>query len=162
MMSSVKARRPDARVTGVSVERMVSRGNGRELMVGITRDPVFGPAITFGAGGIAVEVLRDRAVALPPLNAALVSDMIESTRISKMLDEFRSLPAVDRPALEALLLRVSEIACEMPEVTEIDINPVVADESGVLALDARVVVKAVPEGAVQYSHLAIHPYPAQL
>jgi acetyltransferase len=162
MMSSVKARRPDARVTGVSVERMVSRGNGRELMVGITRDPVFGPAITFGAGGIAVEVLRDRAVALPPLNAALVSDMIESTRIAKMLDEFRSLPAVDRPALEALLLRVSEIACEMPEVTEIDINPVVADENGVLALDARVVVKAAAEGAVRYSHLAIHPYPAEL
>jgi acetyltransferase len=111
---------------------------------------------------IAVEVLRDRAVALPPLNAALVSDMIESTRISKMLDEFRNLPAVDRPALEALLLRVSEIACEMPEVTEIDINPVVADETGVLALDARVVVKGVAEGAVRYGHLAIHPYPAEL
>jgi acetyltransferase len=162
MMTSVKAQRPDARVTGVSVERMISRGNGRELMVGVTRDPVFGPAITFGAGGIAVEVLRDRAVALPPLNAALVSDMIGSTRIAKMLDEFRSLPAVDRPALEALLLRVSEIACEMPEVTEIDINPVVADENGVLALDARVVVEAVAEGAVRYGHLAIHPYPSEL
>ncbi len=162
MMAGVKARRPDARVTGVSIERMVSRGNGRELMVGITRDPVFGPAITFGAGGIAVEVLRDRAVALPPLNAALVSDMIDSTRVSKMLDQFRHLPAVDRPALEGLLLRVSEIACEMPEVEEMDINPVVADETGVLILDARVVVKAVPEGAVRYSHLAIHPYPAEL
>jgi acetyltransferase len=162
MMSSVGARRPDARITGVSIERMVSRANGRELMVGITRDAVFGPAITFGAGGIAVEVLRDRAVALPPLNATLVSDMIDSTRIAKMLDEFRNLPAVDRVALEALLLRVSEIACEMPEVEEVDINPVVADENGVLALDARVVVKAVPAGAVRYSHLAIHPYPAEL
>jgi acetyltransferase len=162
MMANVAARRPQARVGGVSIERMVSRANGRELMVGILRDPVFGPAITFGAGGIAVEVLRDRAVALPPLNATLVADMIDGTRVARMLDEFRHLPPVDRVALEGLLLRVSEIACEMPEVEELDINPVVADEHGVLALDARVVVKAVPAGAVRYGHLAIHPYPAEL
>lgn len=162
MMASVKAKRPGARVNGVSIERMVTRANARELMAGITRDSIFGPAITFGAGGIAVEVLRDRAVALPPLNAALVADMIDGTRVAKMLDQFRNLPAVNRVALEAMLLRVSEIACEMPEIAELDINPIVADEHGILALDARVVLEAVPKDAVRYGHLAIHPYPAEL
>ena len=107
-------------------------------------------------------MLRDRAVALPPLNTALVADMIGDTRVAKMLDRFRHLPAVDLVALEALLPRVSEIACEVPEVLELDINPIVTDESGALALDARVVVKAVAAGAPRYSHLAIHPYPADL
>jgi acetyltransferase len=162
MIADVRARRPEARVTGVAIERMVSRANGRELMVGIVRDNVFGPAVTFGAGGIAIEVLKDRAVALPPLNSTLVADMIHGTRISRMLDEFRHLPAVNEVELESMLLRVSEIACEMPEVLELDINPVVADEHGVLALDARVVLEKPPAGAKRYSHLAIHPYPADL
>jgi acetyltransferase len=147
----------------VSIERMVARAHARELMAGITRDPVFGPAITFGAGGIAVEVLRDREVGLPPLNARLVDDMIDGTRVAKMLAAFRNLPAVDRPALEALLLRVSEIvACEMPEVVELDVNPIVADASGVLALDARIVLAPALPGRAPYAHLAIHPYPADL
>ena len=162
MIDNVRARKPEARVTGVAIEPMVSRANGRELMVGIIRDNVFGPAISFGAGGIAIEVLKDRAVALPPLNATLVADMIHSTRISRMLDQFRHLPPVNLVELEALLLRVSEIACELPEVLELDINPLVADERGVLALDARVVLKPVPAGAKRYAHLAIHPYPADL
>lgn len=162
MMASVAARQPKARVNGVSIEPMISRPHARELMAGIARDPVFGPAIVFGAGGIAVEVLRDRAVALPPLNAALVADMIGDTRVAKMLDCFRHLPAVDLAALEALLLRVSEIACEIPEAVELDINPIIADESGALALDARVVVKAVSAGTARYAHLAIHPYPLDL
>ena len=162
MIDEVRARRPEARVAGVAIEPMVSRAHGRELMAGIVRDKVFGPAITFGAGGIAIEVLKDRAVALPPLSAMLVADMIRSTRVSRMLDRFRHLPPVDLVALEALLLRVSEIACEVPEVVELDINPLVADENGVLALDARVVVAAAPAGARRYSHLAIHPYPAHL
>ena len=162
MMAAVHTRQPAARVAGVSIEPMISRPHARELMAGIARDPVFGPAIVFGAGGIAVEVLHDRAVALPPLNAALIADMIGSTRVAKMLDRFRHLPAVDLAALEGLLLRVSEIACEIPEVVEMDINPIVADESGALALDARVAVRAVAPGTARYAHLAIHPYPADL
>ena len=162
MMAGVAARQPGARVNGVSIEPMVSRPHARELMAGIARDLVFGPAIVFGAGGIAVEVLRDRAVALPPLSARLAAEMIGDTRVAKMLGRFRHLPAVDRGSLEELLLRVSEIACEMPEVEELDVNPIVADESGVLALDARVVVKAVPAGLRRYTHLAIHPYPTDL
>ena len=162
MLESVARKRPQARLAGVTLEPMATRGHARELLVGIVRDPVFGPAITFGAGGIAVEVLRDRAVALPPLNARLVGDVIRGTRISKMLDEFRSLRAIDRGALEAVLLRVSEMACELPEIEELDINPLLADENGVVALDARVMLRAVPADARRYAHLAIHPYPVDL
>ena len=162
MMAAVARVRPGARVTGVSIEPMVTRPHARELMAGITRDSIFGPAITFGAGGIAVEVLRDRAVGLPPLNAALVDDMIRGTRVAKMLAQFRHLPPVDRAALEAVLLRVSEMAVELPQIEELDINPLVADERGVLALDARVVVREPPEGLPRYGHLAISPYPAEL
>ena len=161
MMSSVAKLRPEASVRGVSIEPMVARANARELMAGIVTDPVFGPAITFGAGGIAIEVLRDRAVALPPLNEALVEDMIRGTRVARMLGDFRNLPAVDRGALHAVLLRVSEIACELPEVVELDVNPLVADERGVVALDARVVLREAVPGR-KYAHLAIHPYPGEL
>ncbi|MGZ5061516.1 MAG: bifunctional acetate--CoA ligase family protein/GNAT family N-acetyltransferase [Usitatibacter sp.] len=162
MMAEVKRRRPEARIDGVSIEPMLNRPYARELMAGIARDPVFGPAIMFGAGGIAIEVLRDRVVALPPLNATLVEDMIHGTKVSRMLDRFRNLPPVDRAALDAVLLRVSEMATELPELVELDINPLVADERGALALDARIVVRAAPPGLPRYGHLAIHPYPQEL
>jgi acetyltransferase len=162
MMAAVARVRPGARVTGVTIEPMVTRPHARELMAGIARDPIFGPAITFGAGGIAIEVLKDRTVALPPLNAALVDDMIRGTRVAKMLSQFRHLPPVDRAALDAVLLRVSEMAVELPQIEELDINPLVADEQGVLALDARVVVRERPDGLPRYGHLAIRPYPAEL
>jgi acetyltransferase len=162
MLEVVSRLRPQARLRGVSIEPMVSRTHGRELMAGIVRDPIFGPAITFGAGGMAIEVLRDRAVALPPLNGMLVGDMIRGTRVSAMLGEFRNLPAVNRAELEAVLLRVSEIACELPEIEELDVNPLIADERGVVAVDARVVVRAEPAARVAYAHLAIPPYPADL
>jgi len=154
--------RPDARVSGVSLEAMVPRTHARELMAGIVNDPIFGPAITFGAGGIAIEVLHDRVVALPPLNKRLVEDMIHGTRVAKMLGDFRNLPAVDREALDAVLLRFSEIACEMPEIDELDINPVIASDNGVVAVDARIVLRSEVVSRRPYGHLAIHPYPAQL
>jgi acetyltransferase len=162
LTESVARTRPDARVSGVSVERMAASPHGRELMVGIARDNVFGPAITFGAGGIAVEVLRSRAIGLPPLTHALIVEMGRGTRVARMLERFRHLPAIDRGALEEVLLRVSEMACELPEVRELDINPLIADERGVLAIDARVVLRAVPAGEPRYAHLAIPPYPVEL
>jgi acetyltransferase len=162
ILHDVAASKPDAHVLGVTVEPMISRPHSRELMMGILRDRVFGPAITFGAGGIAVEVLHDRAVALPPLNARLVEDMIRDTRVARLLGQFRNLPPVDRAALVDVVLRVSGIACEIPEVEELDINPLVADEHGVLALDARVVVARRAGGAAPYAHMAIAPYPAHL
>jgi acetyltransferase len=154
--------RPQARVSGVTLEPMVRRPNGRELMAGILRDPVFGPAVVFGTGGTAVEVHRDRAVALPPLNPELIREMIGETRVSRLLGAFRNLPAVNAAALEAVLHRVSEMACELPWLEALDINPLIADENGIVALDARVVVHAHAGSGVRYEHMAIHPYPAHL
>jgi acetyltransferase len=162
IVATVKARRPGARITGVTVETMVARPHGRELMVGVLRDSIFGPAIAFGAGGIAVEVLRDRVIGLPPLNRLLVENMIHGTRVGKMLGEFRNLPAVDREALVAVLLRVSEMACALPELEELDVNPLIADESGAVAVDARVVLRPAGEQRTRYAHLAIHPYPEEM
>jgi len=152
-----------AQFRGVLVQRMVSRPSGRELIVGIARDPAFGPVISFGMGGIAVEVVRDSALALPPLNRMLAGDLIDRTRVASMLKPFRGMPAVDMESLIDALLRVSELACEFPCLQELDINPLLADENGVIALDARVRIDQgplVPDPV--YSHLAIHPYPKAL
>jgi acetyltransferase len=154
---------PQARFTGVLVQKMIARPHGRELIVGIARDPSFGPVLTFGMGGIAVEVVSDSALALPPLNRVLACDLIDHTRVSRMLGRFRGMPAVDMDRLIDTLIRVSELACELPCLRELDINPLLADEQGVIALDARVVVDQcalVPD--VAYSHLVIHPYPKSL
>jgi len=161
IIERAKRNRPGARMNGIAVEPMIVRPHGRELMVGVKRDAVFGPAITFGAGGTAVEVLRDRSVALPPLNAFLVAEMIRGTRVSKLLGAFRNLPPADMKALEAVLLRVSEMVCELPQVEELDVNPLIVDEEGAVVVDARVIVRDVPPMR-RYAHMAIHPYPSEL
>jgi acetyltransferase len=127
----------------------------------VVRDSVFGPAITFGTGGTAVEVYADRAVALPPLNAVLADDLVHDTRASRLLDAFRNMPPVDRAALQEVLLRVSELVCELPEILEMDINPLLADESGAIALDARIAIGRADRALPRYGHMAIHPYPVQ-
>jgi acetyltransferase len=163
LKGNVAAHAPGARFVGAHVQPMVVRPHGRELIVGIARDPNFGPVISFGMGGIGVEVLRDTAVALPPLNRFLAHEMIGATRVARMLRDFRGWPAVDMDALVDVLLKVSELACELPCVQELDINPLVADETGVIALDARVLLGDGPLAAdTRYSHLAIHPYPRSL
>ncbi len=156
-------RAPNARFHGVLVQQMIVRPNGRELLVGLARDPSFGPVISFGMGGIAVEVLRDAALALPPLNRFLARELISRTRVAKMLENFRGKPAVDIEVLIDVLLKVSDIACELPCVQELDINPLLVDDSGAVALDARVVLGDGPLAPdATYSHLAIHPYPKAL
>ncbi len=162
LSENIRRNRPDATLEGVSIEPMVLKPNGRELMVGVTHDAVFGPVITFGAGGTMVEVMGDRSVVLPPLNAFLVKDLIQRTRVAKMLGKFRHMPAVDMDALESVLLRVSEMVCELPALQEVDINPLIIDEHGALAVDARVVVALRPPSADRYAHMAIYPYPAHL
>lgn len=154
---------PGASFVGVNVQQMVQRPHGRELIVGLARDPTFGPVISFGMGGIAVEVFRDSAVALPPLNRFLARELISRTRVARLLERFRGLPAIDMDALVDTLLKVSDLACEIPCIHELDINPLLADERGVVALDARVLLGdgALAPDAV-YSHLAIHPYPKRL
>ncbi len=162
IITEVKKNRPEARLDGIAIQPMVVKPNGRELMLGVTTDPVFGPVITFGAGGIAVEVIGDRAVALPPLNRFLVHELINGTRISKLLGQFRNMPPVQMEALESLLLRVSEMVCELPWLKEMDINPLIVDEHGALAADARVVVDFAPVSSDRYAHMAIYPYPTHL
>jgi len=162
MLGTVKKNRPEARIDGVTIEPMLQRPNGRELLVGLVTDPVFGPVITFGAGGTAVEVMGDRAVTLPPLNHRLVQDLIGRTRVSKLLGAFRNMPVADMEALEQVLLRVSEIACELPQVRELDINPLIMDEHGAIAVDARMVVDYHSQTAERYDHMAIYPYPGHL
>ncbi len=162
IIDNVKHNRPNAKVDGISIEPMIVKPNGRELMIGVTTDPVFGPVITFGAGGTAVEIMGDRAVALPPLNSFLVSHLVQGTRIAKMLGSFRNMTPANMEALEDVLLRVSEMVCELPLLKEMDINPLILDEHGALAADARVVVEYRQPSADRYAHMAIYPYPAQL
>ncbi|MDO9312324.1 MAG: bifunctional acetate--CoA ligase family protein/GNAT family N-acetyltransferase [Nitrosomonas sp.] len=162
IIANVKLNRPDAQMDGVSIEPMVVKPNGRELMVGVTYDAVFGPLITFGAGGTMVEVIGDRAVVLPPLNTFLVKDLIQSTHAARMLGTFRHMPPVAMAALESVLLRVSEMVCELPALTEMDINPLIVDEHGALAADARIVIALRQPSADRYAHMAIYPYPAHL
>jgi acetyltransferase len=136
--------------------------NGRELMVGVTTDPVFGPVITFGSGGTTVEIMGNRAVALLPLNKFLAGELIKDARVSKMLGSFRQMAPANREALEDVLLRVSEMVCELSFLKEMDINPIILDEQGALAADARVIVEYRPPDIDRYAHMAICPYPAQL
>jgi acetyltransferase len=136
--------------------------HGRELQIAVINDPVFGPAITFGVGGTQSEILRDRAVAIPPLNHFLAKKMISQTHIAPLLGRFRNMPAINMDALVQVLRRVSEMVCELPAIKSMNINPLVADENGVMVLDARIVVEQQTDGADRYSHMAIHPYPSHL
>ena len=162
MLAEVRSRCPDAKLDGVVIEPMLERPNAREVLVGVTSDPVLGPVIVFGTGGVDVEAAQDRAVTLPPLNSFLVRDLINRTRVVKLLGEYRSRQAADLDALEQVLLRVSEMVCELPWIKELDINPLLVDEHGALALDARVVIGPRVSSADRYAHMAIHPYPAHL
>ncbi|MET0079772.1 MAG: acetate--CoA ligase family protein, partial [Candidatus Thiodiazotropha lotti] len=137
LIEQVKETRPEATIEGVTVEQMYQSPNGRELLIGIVRDPVFGPVISFGSGGTTVEVMGDSAIALPPLNRRLASDLIDRTKASKMLNQFRHMPAANREALVDVLLRVSSMACELPWIQEMDINPLILDDQGAVAVDAR-------------------------
>lgn len=162
IIQTVQENRPNARIDGVVIEPMAVKPNGRELMLGVTTDPIFGPVITFSAGGTMVEVLADRAVALPPLNSFLVRDMISRTHVAKLLGAFRHMPPIDMTALEDVLLRVSEMVCELPWIKEMDINPLIVDEQGAIAADARFVVGFPTPSTQRYAHMAIHPYPTHL
>jgi len=160
MLARVRALRPEARIDGFTVQGMVVRPGAHELIAGMTIDPQFGPVLLFGQGGTAVEVIGDRAVALPPLNVRLASELISRTRIAKLLAGYRDRPPVDHAALHRVLERLSQLVMDVPEVIELDINPLLADAQGAIALDARVrVARATSTGA---DRLAIRPYPREL
>lgn len=154
--------RPDAQIKGVVIEKMHQPRGGRELMLGVVNDPAFGPAISVGLGGTMVEIIGDRAIGLPPLNAFLAGRMIDGTRAARYLEAFRGKPAASRPALVAAIQRLSDMVCELPWIEELDINPLVVDETGVTAVDARIVVRRISAARRKYAHMAIHPYPIDL
>ena len=162
LVDEVQAKVPDATIDGVTIEKMYRSSNGRELMIGIIRDPVFGPVISFGSGGTMVEIMGDSVISLPPLNRRLATDLINRTKVSKMLGKFRNMPAVDLDQLIDVLLSVSSMACELPWVQEMDINPLIIDDKGIIAVDARIMVEFPKPSTDPYHHLAIHPYPVQL
>jgi acetyltransferase len=162
MLADVKRLRPDATIEGIVIEPMAARPHAREVLLGMTSDPVLGPVIVFGAGGVDVEAFQDRAVTLPPLNRYLARDLIRRTRVATLLGPFRNRPPVDMDALENVLLRLSEMVCELPWLAELDINPLLVDEHGALALDARIVIAPRVPTADRYGHMATHPYPAHL
>lgn len=161
MKENIETAQPDANIEGYVVQPMVSRQNSIELILGLATDPVFGPVILFGQGGTAVEVLDDKALALPPLNVALARDLVARTRVSRLLDGYRHVKPVDREALYRLLMVIGNLSADFPEVTELDINPLLASSDGFVALDARIKVRAASP-AKPSGHFAIQPYPQHL
>lgn len=159
ILRRARAAKPNARITGVTVHPMYVRPKARELIVGAADDPTFGPVIVFGRGGTAVEVINDKALALPPLDMKLAGDLINRTRVSRLLAGYRNVPPADRRALELMLVKLSQLLADIPEVREVDLNPVLADENGVIAVDARVMVAPVAAGA--RSRFAVKPYPKE-
>ncbi|MEI7613846.1 MAG: bifunctional acetate--CoA ligase family protein/GNAT family N-acetyltransferase [Betaproteobacteria bacterium] len=162
IIEMVGKKNPNARINGVSIEPYIARPNGRELMIGVLRDPTFGPIITFGSGGTEVEIFSDLAVALPPLNRFLAKDLIHSTRAANLLGDYHNMPPINMEALEEVLLNISEMVCELPWLQELDLNPLIVDDKGAIAADARIVIDYAPTSGDRYSHMAIHPYPAHL
>jgi len=157
-IENAKRYRPEARIDGVTLQRMLSR-EGQELIMGAKLDPEFGPIILFGMGGILTEVFKDSAIALPPLNRLLARRLMQQTRVYQLLKGFRNLPAVDLMLLEEILIRLSQLVTDFSEIAELDINPLLVSGKQAYAVDARVMVK--PLRVTSPHHLVISPYPNQ-
>lgn len=154
---------PDARIAGLSIHPMLEDRHGLELFMGLADTPVFGPVIVFGHGGTAVEDSADISIELPPLDLNLAHALINRTRISKLLDGGRARPRLDRDSIALTLVKLSQIAIDLPEIIELDINPLVARQDGILSLDARMTLGRPAEhpGRIGKSRLAIAPYPKE-
>lgn len=162
IMETASIRCPDARVEGVTVQKMVSPKDAVEMILGIKKDSVFGTVLMIGMGGITAELFSDKALGFPPLNERLARRMIESLRIYPLLRGYRGSQPKNTEKLIQVLIRLSYLAADYPEITELDINPLLVTPDEVIALDARVVYDSamtVSPGADPYSHLALHPYP---
>ena len=154
--------RPDARLEGFTVQPMIVRPNAHELLLGVLDDRLFGPVILFGAGGTATEIVQDTAVALPPLDLELARDLMQQTRIFKLLKGYRDRRPADLEAIANTLVRLSQLVVDRPAIRELDINPLLADETGVIALDARIRIEPRELGVPGPNpRLAIRPYPNQ-
>ncbi len=155
MLSRVARFHPGADIDGFTVQQMVRKPDAFELILGIVDDATFGPVLLFGQGGTAVEVIRDKAMALPPLNKVLADDLISRTQVSRLLEGYRGHAPADRDAIAAALMALGDLAADNPEVAELDINPLWADGDGIVALDAR--VRIVAAGSKGTSRYAIRP-----
>jgi acetyltransferase len=160
MIARVKAARPDARLTGFIVQEMVQRPGAIELFAGVVDDTLFGPVVAFGQGGTAVEVLADSTLELPPLNLVLARAQMARTRVFRLMQGYRGQPPVDLDAVAQVLIGLSQLVVDRPEISELDINPLLADAAGVVALDGRIRVRAATQPGEQ--RLAIRPYPKEL
>lgn len=161
IINSVKSKVSHATIDGIYVEQMVSKQY--ELLIGCKKDPIFGPAIVFGMGGIAVEVFKDTNVGLPPLNMALSQRLIEGTKIYNLLKGYRGIAGVNVEAIQFLLYKFAYLVMDFPEIKELDINPFVIDVSGEIVLDAKVILDETVTGKPikPYSHMVISPYPRE-
>lgn len=159
MLQRIAELKPGARIEGFTVQPMIRRSRAHELILGMSVDETFGPLLMFGAGGTAVEVLRDTAHALPPLDLNLARDLMRQTRVWNLLGGYRDSPAVDIDRIAETLVRLSYLVARHPEIREIDINPLIADAEGVLALDAR--VRVVDATLHPRRPLAVRPYPSE-
>lgn len=163
ILARARAQRPQARIDGVVVQPTVLRPKARELIAGIADDPTFGPVIVFGRGGTAVDVIDDTALALPPLDLRLAYELIGRTRVSRILRAYRDVPAADLHAVALVLVKLAQLAADLPEIRELDINPLLADRDGVIAVDARVAIapsRPLHKGR-GHPRFAVLPYPQQ-
>jgi acetyltransferase len=163
ILSRARTLRPHARIEGVVVQPMMVRPKARELIVGIADDPTFGPVIVFGRGGTAVEIIDDKALALPPLDLRLAHEQIARTRVSRLLKAYRDMPAADERAVALVLVKLAQLAADIPEIRELDINPLLADRNGVVTVDARVAISKPRRLHKGRGHpcFAILPYPKE-
>jgi acetyltransferase len=164
ILARARAAKPDARIAGVTIHPMILRPKARELIAGIADDPTFGPVIVFGRGGTAVEVIADKALALPPLDLSLARALIARTRVARVLGAYRDVPAADVDAVAFLLVKIAQLAADLPELRELDLNPVLADQTGLVAVDARIAVAPVDRarrGPPGHPRFAIRPYPRE-
>ena len=162
MLRRVEEAVPNGRVTGFIVQEMVRRPHAHEVILGMAVDRQFGPFLLFGHGGTGVEVIADRALALPPLNMSLAHELMARTRIHRLLVGYRNRPAADLDAVAGTLVRLSQLVCDLDEVVEIDLNPLLVDETGAIVVDARMRVAPMPAGTPRGSRLSIVPYPKEL
>jgi len=162
VVSLAKEKRPDATVEGATIQRMITSPDSFEMILGSKKDPTFGSAILVGMGGVAAEVFRDRALELPPLNERLARRMLESLRSWPLLTGHRGRPRINLDRLTEILIRFSYLVADLPQVKELDVNPLLVTPEEVFVLDARVILdrEAVENPPKPYSHLAIRPYPA--
>jgi len=164
MVKTAAEKRPDAKIDGVTIQRMVDTKDAVELILGTKKDPEFGTVMLVGMGGTSAELFKDKRLEFPPLNESLATQMLESLKIYPLLEGYRGAPAKNIDKLVEVLIRMSYLAADYPEIKELDINPLIVTPTDVIALDARIVVDedVMKKPVKEYSHLILRPYPESL